>query len=120
MRKSGKTPAGGKGAILEAAMICGFCGAGFGLAALLAGGRARPGLATFFLGAALGAYIGLAALPYFSPQNHKPRPSACATLAAIFGALLAIAYAMSAGVAALTILLAALIGYLAPRWAPHA
>lgn len=120
MRKRGKTPAGGKSAILEAVMICGICGAGFGLAALLVGGSARPGPTTFFLGAALGAYIGLAALPYFSPQTHKPRPVACAALAALFGALLAIAYAMSAGAAALTILIAAVIGYLAPRWAPHA
>jgi hypothetical protein len=92
----------------------------FGGVAILAGGSVLPTFNTFAIGSGLGAFLGFAALPYFSPDQFKPRPVTCSIVAGVVGVLCALSLGLALTISVLTVLAFAGLGYLAPYWVKKA
>lgn len=99
----------------EATLIVSAGGLLFGLGALLA----HFSVQLFAFGFVWGSYLGFAALPFFNRHKWKPQPGICSFLAAALAAVACYFLEVSPSVSGLSVVIAALVGYFAPSWAPH-
>ena len=100
----------------EAALVVTGVGIFFGLIGLLE----VFSVWTFAFGFVWGSYLGFAALPFFNSRKWKPQPGICSLVAVALVAVSCYFLEVSSTTYWIAIPVAALIGYLAPYWAPHA